>query len=554
MKRSKPLRYFGIALLVLGVSIIAFLIWQQTQLDAFDYMQKHNIRTPADLTERHFGKLFPNIPKEYRAEIIERLDALVQEAGEDGWRIAREATFWFKDYPPVYDPKNKAEYWEKAARELCEYLEDRTEFYRTKTVQQEDEYYERHFVYQLSDRRKENLRTGFPLYINPKLGTFRSHSVYWGTASWNHSANPAQAFMFERRNEELALLKVNATPNLVEQNLTVGDIERWDGSTSLQPVVRIITAHAAGIPWKWRLPGGYHQRDGSEIVLTDHYSWAVDDEVGSEPTEGPGSYNRLFANRPSYDFSSPNSTDQPPTFDKDAKPTAHFLNNFKFNQTHGAFVNVIESNRDLVFATRRPSPDELKLAKERNVELECTPFARDAFVFIVNRHNPVRNLTLQQVRDIFAGKVTRWKDVGGVAGTVRPLIRDRNSGSEELMRELVMKDVPVPANFKHQLISGMSGLFDVLEKDMEGIGYTILYYDRYMVCNPHTRVLKIDGIEPTPQTIADGTYRLLYECVAVTRKGGPKRAQAIVDWLISAEGQAVVRETGYSGYFGAGQH
>ncbi|MCL2710387.1 MAG: substrate-binding domain-containing protein [Planctomycetaceae bacterium] len=354
--------------------------------------------------------------------------------------------------------------------------------------------------------------------------------------------------MFERRNEELALLKVNATPNLVEQNLTVGDIERWDGSTSLQPVVRVVAAHAAGIPWKWQPPGGFHRRDGSEIVFTDHYLWAVDDEVGNGLTEdSDSSYNRLFANRPSYDFSSPNSTDQPPTFDKDAKPTAHFLNNFKFNQTHGAFVNVIEGNRDLVFVTRRPSPDELKLAKERNVELECTPFARDAFVFIVNRHNPVRNLTLQQVRDIFAGKITRWKNVGGLAGTVRPLIRDRNSGSEELMRELVMKDMPVPANFKHQLIGGMSGLFDVLEKDMEGIGYTILYYDRFMVCNPHTRVLKIDGIEPTPQKVADGTYPLLYECVAVTRKGGPERAQAIVEWLVSEEGQAVVRETGYCG-------
>jgi len=236
-----------------------------------------------------------------------------------------------------------------------------------------------------------------------------------------------------------------------------------------------------------------------------------------------------------------------PKYSPEARPTREFLNHFKFSQTHEAFVNVIEGNRDMMFATRLPSPDELKLAKEKNVELECTPFARDAFVFIVNRHNPVRDLTLQQVRDIFSGKTTRWKNLGGYAGTVRPLIRDRNSGSEELMRQLVMRNVPVRGNFKHQLIGTMSGIFDLLERDMEGIGYTILYYDRYMVCNPYTRTLRINGVEPTPQTVADGSYPLLYECVAVTRKDGPPRAKAFVEWLISPEGQAVVRETGYCG-------
>ena len=374
------------------------------------------------------------------------------------------------------------------------------------------------------------------------LGTFPDRYIY-GLVAWYFHCDPVQAFMFERRNEELAPLKIEATPNLVNLNLTVGDIERWDGSTSLQPVARIVAAHAAGIPWKWRSPGGYHQRDGSEIVLTDEYWWAVDDEISSTPTL-EGTYNRHLAEHPSYHPHAGSSSPLPKYSPKE-KPTPEFLNNFKFSQTHDAFINVIEGNRDLMFATRRPSPDELKLAKEKNVELECTPFAQDAFVFIVNRHNPVRNLTMQQVRDIFAGKVTKWKNVGGVAGTIYPLIRDRNSGSEELMRELVMQKVPVRKNFKHQLVGSMNGLFDILEQDTEGIGYTILYYDRFMVCNPHTRTLQIDGVEPTPQTVADGSYPLLYECVAVTRKGGPERAKTIVDWLISEEGQAVIRETGY---------
>ena len=198
-----------------------------------------------------------------------------------------------------------------------------------------------------------------------------------------------------------------------------------------------------------------------------------------------------------------------------------------------------------MFATRMPSEDELVLAEQKNVELEFHPFARDAFVFIANRHNPVRNLSTQQIKDIFAGKITKWKQLGGYNGTVKPLVRDRNSGSEELMRNLVMKNVSIKNNFQFQLIGSMSGIFDVLESDLEGIGYSILYYDRSMVCNPNTRTILVNGIEPTPQTVADGTYPFLYECVAVVRKDGPEKAKTVALWLTSEEGSQVIRESGY---------
>ncbi|MCL2743535.1 MAG: substrate-binding domain-containing protein [Planctomycetaceae bacterium] len=554
MKHPKRFLYLGIVLLICGAA--AFFVRQQIfppKMSPSEYLLKHNIQTLEGLTEKHFEFLLSGVPKKHRKGMVEKLTDIdkMSPAMKQGINELYGIVYCYKDYPPVYDPGRKSEYIEKSVAEWYQYTDDRIEKFKNwrekdPKTRESESLVRSLYLFQLSEQQKERLRNGKPMFDNPYIGFLANiSSASWESALWGHS-DPVQAYMFERRNEELAPLKVDATPNLVQLNLTIGDIERWDGSTSLQPVARIIAARAAEIPWKWRPPGSFHQRDGSEIVLTDHYLWAVDDEVAIVPEEN---YNRLYTRFPSYH---PNalSASPLPKYAPGFRPTSEFLNYFKFNQTHGAFVNVIEGHRDLMFATRRPSPDELKLAKEKNVELECTPFARDAFVFIVNRHNPVRNLTLQQVRDIFAGKITKWKRAGGFAGTVHPLIRDRNSGSEELMRELVMKNVLVPANFRHQLISGMSGLFDVLEKDMEGIGYTILYYDRYMVCNPHTRTLLIDGIEPSPQTVADGTYPLLYECVAVTRKGGPKRAQDIVDYLVSEEGQAVIRETGYCPWLG----
>ncbi len=558
----KLLVALALAALVLAVGVHFFFVWYkppQPKLKAYDYLRQLDIRSPRDLTGEHLNYLLPNVPKELHTRIAEKLEDLGQvSSGEQNFITnVYYLVEWVKDYPPVYDPKRKAEYFATSVAEWSGYIDNRIEGFqeRNHTPRQEGIEYWRNrpqaeylikeypFLFTLTEEQKARLLNGNPVFENPYLGIMPNEPARY-PVSWQLPCNPAQAYMFERRDEELAPLKVEATPKLVAMKLTVGDIERWDGSTSLQPVARIVAAHAAGIPWSWRRTRDYSKRGDDVTVLTDYYHWAVDDETDSAKTEEGGSYNRSYAKSSSYDplqYLSP----PPPRLSPEAKPTTNFLNYFKFNQTHDAFVNVIEGNRDLMFATRKPSEDERRLAKEKNVELECTPFARDAFVFLVNRHNSVRNLTLKQVRDIFAGKITKWKDIGGVAGMIQPLIRDRNSGSEELMRELVMGSVAVRSDFRHQLLGSMSGVYDWLEKDMEGIGYTILYYDRYMVCNPYTRTLRIDGVEPTPQTVADGSYPLLYECVAVTRKDEPARARLIADWLVSKEGQAVVRETGY---------
>ncbi|MCL2347666.1 MAG: substrate-binding domain-containing protein [Planctomycetaceae bacterium] len=575
--------------------------------DPSEYMRKHDIKCAADMNEEHWNKLLANVPKDSRQDVIERLDKIHQAAddfdrayqqaedvvcqlgleqhplhyapdnGDGEWQFAlRQASEAMSNYPVVFDAAKKAEYWKESTENLFLCLDDRiAQFHKLveqenaeslrlqsldKTATPEEQRHRKMrrtpFLRQLTEEQKERLRNGEPLFKNPYLGVATNHDAESVVVSRWSLHNPAQVYLFELRNEELASKRVLATPELEALDLTVGDLLRWDGSTSLKPPATIMAAHIAhlplewggSVPWEWdgamARPLGFAEEpypipEISKKIPKDavFLSREESEEVSESLRSGV---------KPAWMAHVSEPPTMPTIENPDAKPDTEFLNQWKFSQTHQAYVNLIEGTRDLMFATRIPSEDEIALAKQKNVELELHPFAKDAFVFIANRNNPVRDLTLEQVRDIFSGKITQWKKVGGYGGTILPFLRNRNSGSEELMRELVMKDQPVKEGL-YQVVMSMEGVYDLLEKAeaIHGIGYTILYFDRYMVRSPFTRTIRINGIEPTPQTVADGTYPLLYECVAVVRKDGPEKAKAIARWLSSEEGVKVVRESGY---------
>ena len=106
--------------------------------------------------------------------------------------------------------------------------------------------------------------------------------------------------------------------------------------------------------------------------------------------------------------------------------------------THDAYMNLLEGKSDVIIASRDISRNEKVSSEELGVELETAPLAIDALVFIVNPKNPVKNLTADQVRKIYTGEITNWKEVGGVNHSITPYIRNADSGSQEKMETLVM--------------------------------------------------------------------------------------------------------------------
>jgi len=220
-----------------------------------------------------------------------------------------------------------------------------------------------------------------------------------------------------------------------------------------------------------------------------------------------------------------------------------------FNQTDQAYQNLIAGDKDVIFVTA-PSPDELAAAQAAGVTLDVVPVVNDAMVFLVNTANPVANLTGQQVKDIYSGKITNWSQVGGSDQPIVAYQRPVNSGSQTLFLQLVMGDTaPVQAPDSYY-VSDMEGLIDrvaAYDNSDQAIGYSFYYYAQDMYVKDSVRLLLVDGVAPSPQTIADGSYPYITSYFAVMRSDEPadSQARALVDWCLTDEGQQTFSAASY---------
>ena len=256
---------------------------------------------------------------------------------------------------------------------------------------------------------------------------------------------------------------------------------RVDGSTSTEPLQIQIVCSLYGLYCR-QLLGDPRLNDPAELILI---------ETDDTATHG----GRLIVDRANLPI------------------TTH-------SNTHTAYLNLISGEADLILEARRPSPDEVKAAQEKKVELETTAIALDAFVMLVHADNPVNSLSLQQIRDIYSGKITNWSQVGGLKMPITPYQREDNSGSQELMKSLVMQDRPLmPA--EDLIVYTMMGPFNALNDDLSeistgenrktwphgdvsGLAYTVYYYERNIAPRyENIKVLAVDGIRPTRATISD---------------------------------------------------
>ena len=216
-------------------------------------------------------------------------------------------------------------------------------------------------------------------------------------------------------------------------------------------------------------------------------------------------------------------------------------------QTHGAYVALGRGESDLILVAREPSVEEIRFFEQQKIALDIRPVALDALVFIVNADNAINALSLQQLRDIYTQKTRKWNEVGGRREEIHAITRDRNSGSEELMRELVMENRPVIEGGDRFVIHSMIGTLDAVESDENSLAYAVYYYERVMHPRATIKALAVEGVLPSRQTIADRTYPLVEPVYIVTRKNiAPDGPTAILrDWLLSNEGQKLVAKSGY---------
>ena len=221
---------------------------------------------------------------------------------------------------------------------------------------------------------------------------------------------------------------------------------------------------------------------------------------------------------------------------------------FEYNNTVGGYKLLGEKEIDIFFGAY-PSKEQIATAKEKGTEFEYTEIGKEAFVFFVNKDNPVENLTSQQIKDIYSGKITNWKDVGGNDEEILAFQRNEESGSQSMLKRF-MGDTPIMDAKTEQVNDFMSGIItqvaDYKNYD-NSIGFSFRYYLETLIANPNVKTLKVDGIEPTPETISNGTYGITASLYAVTYKDNPnENVRLFIDWILSEQGQELVEKTGYT--------
>ncbi len=197
------------------------------------------------------------------------------------------------------------------------------------------------------------------------------------------------------------------------------------------------------------------------------------------------------------------------------------------------------------------APDYIKEElQEANVQLEQKPVGVDALVFIVNEDNPVQALSQQQLRDIYAGKITNWKDVGGKDQQIVAFQRSEDSGSQTLFKKLLIQGGELMDPPTELAPAAMGELVDSIadyNNSANAIGFSVYYYIDQMYTKPGLRLLAVDDVAPSNETLADGSYPLCNDFYAVihpdSAADSPERQ--LYDWLDTADGIACIRKAGY---------
>ena len=216
------------------------------------------------------------------------------------------------------------------------------------------------------------------------------------------------------------------------------------------------------------------------------------------------------------------------------------------NQTHEAYSNLINGKVDLIFAAG-PSDQQISRAESKGIELKLTPIGKEAFVFFVNSKNEIDRLTLQQIKDIYAGKITNWSELGGGNDEIRAFQRPEDSGSQTALQRL-MGDTPIMEAPSEDVATGMGGIIHEVSQYKNyknAIGYTFRYYSNEMVRNEEIKLLAIDGVEPTKNTIRTNSYPITSQFYIVTRGEAEGNVQALIDWVLSEQGQELIEQAGY---------
>lgn len=195
--------------------------------------------------------------------------------------------------------------------------------------------------------------------------------------------------------------------------------------------------------------------------------------------------------------------------------------------------NTIEGTSDLGMSSRDLKDEEVESVDE-------TQIAIDGIAVVTNTANKVKDLTMEQVKDIFTGKITNWKEVGGDDAQIVVISREDGSGTRDGFQELVgfeSEELTKDA----QICDGSGNIKSTVEGNENAISYISFGY-----LDDTLNDVTIDGVEANDDNVVAGTYKISRPFLLVNKKDSlSEEAKAFVDFIMSEEGQNIVAEEGF---------
>jgi phosphate transport system substrate-binding protein len=201
-------------------------------------------------------------------------------------------------------------------------------------------------------------------------------------------------------------------------------------------------------------------------------------------------------------------------------------------------TDICESSRSMKDAEKKQLAD--KVGGAQPVE---TTVAKDGLSVYVNDSNPISELTMDQLKQIFTGKVDNWKQVGGADAKIIPYSRENSSGTYVFFKEHVLQNADYTP--RAQGMPGTAAVVNAVVKEKFGIGYGGAAYAKGIKVIKVKKDAASKAIEPDDVTIKNGTYPLSRPLFFYTRANPSADMKAFTDWVLSAEGQGIVTKVGY---------
>lgn len=209
---------------------------------------------------------------------------------------------------------------------------------------------------------------------------------------------------------------------------------------------------------------------------------------------------------------------------------------------------MINGTVDIANASREMKAEELEAARKNGIEPVEFVVARDAIAVVVNPQNPVQGLTLQQISDIYTGKITNWREVGGEDRPIVLLSRESNSGTYVYFLEHVVRlgqKSDLLFSPETLLMPSSEGISAEVRQNPNAIGYDGL---GYVTDDQKTIAIARDAsspyVLPSVITVNDGTYPIARSLFMYTRGEPQGEIKAYLDWILG-DGQALVADVGF---------